>query len=813
MSNSKNLKRFYSNHRKFIFKLEDVNNKNNIGNKAFNLKFLKKKGFHIPKSYVCDFAAFELYKQGNNQILSDLKQELEYYIDENLSYSIRSSANLEDVSAKSFAGQFQTVLNQNGVNNIVESIVEIWNSSAGDKPQAYNKQFSQNTDQIKMGVIIQEMIYPEFSGVVFTRNPLTGLNEIIVESVEGLGDNLVQAGITPERWVYKWGDWIESPKVDESKLKIISKIVSESIKIAKIYGEPVDLEWTYDAKDIYWLQLREITTLRNNKLYSNKLSREFLPGMIKPLIWSVNIPVVNTSWKHIFEELIGSPAKNIDINNLAHPFYYRAYFNMKIMGDIFELLGMPRDLLETLAGIDSEGKDKPSFKPSGRTMYFLPRILLFCLKLNSFSKYIGKFLKSHKKEYDLVNKIDVDILSEEICVEFIHKLFELNTQASYFVIITQLLNSFYSKLVKSKLNKNNIEFGDTGLTLINKRLESTDPRSQISKLNNEFKNLKISEKEDINKIEYEVFLKRYADYKFTRDFKKFILKFGFLRDSGNDFSQPSWSETPQLMLKMVIDYKGPKLKRAYEERFRIVKKYLFKSSYSKMILKRAIKYLDYRQTVTNLYSYGYGLFRMFFLRISDLFVKKGLIKDRDDIFYMTFDEVKKVIENNEEALNVRNRLSKRKIEMIAYRDLQLPEIIYGEVLPKPIDNAKIVNELQGVPTSKGFYIGPVKVVKGIMDMKKIKDGDIIAIPYSDVSWTPLFAKAKAVISESGGILSHCSIVAREYNIPAIVSVIGATFLKDNTLIAVDAFKGKISILKKTYKLEEKEDEIELSTFI
>ena len=98
-------------------------------------------------------------------------------------------------------------------------------------------------------------------------------------------------------------------------------------------------------------------------------------------------------------------------------------------------------------------------------------------------------------------------------------------------------------------------------------------------------------------------------------------------------------------------------------------------------------------------------------------------------------------------------------------------------------------------------------------MKKIKDGDIIAIPFSDVSWTPLFAKAKAVISESGGMLAHCSIVAREYNIPAIVSVNGATLLKDKTLIAVDAFKGKISILKKSYKLDEEEDEIELSAIM
>ena len=139
--------------------------------------------------------------------------------------------------------------------------------------------------------------------------------------------------------------------------------------------------------------------------------------------------------------------------------------------------------------------------------------------------------------------------------------------------------------------------------------------------------------------------------------------------------------------------------------------------------------------------------------------------------------------------------------MKEFANFRLPEIIYDDYLPEPINQDKISNELSGIPTSKGFYIGPVKIVKGINDIDKIDHGDVIAIPYSDVSWTPLFSKARAVISESGGILSHASIVAREYKIPAIVSVEGATLLKDNMLIAVDAFKGKISILNDNFNLD------------
>jgi pyruvate,water dikinase len=87
------------------------------------------------------------------------------------------------------------------------------------------------------------------------------------------------------------------------------------------------------------------------------------------------------------------------------------------------------------------------------------------------------------------------------------------------------------------------------------------------------------------------------------------------------------------------------------------------------------------------------------------------------------------------------------------------------------------------------------LVNGPSDFDKIQTGDVLVIPFSDVSWTPLFSKASAVVSESGGILSHCSIVAREYGIPAVVSVTGAMTLVDGTTLAVDGYNGEVQIIE------------------
>jgi phosphohistidine swiveling domain-containing protein len=129
--------------------------------------------------------------------------------------------------------------------------------------------------------------------------------------------------------------------------------------------------------------------------------------------------------------------------------------------------------------------------------------------------------------------------------------------------------------------------------------------------------------------------------------------------------------------------------------------------------------------------------------------------------------------------------------MEQYRDIQLPVIVYGNTPPPVIPHSG--SKLTGVATSKGYYTGRAKVIPGLQAFCRFEPGDILVIPYSDIGWAPLFARAGAVIAESGGMLSHSSIIAREYGIPAVVSVIGAMEIPDNCLISVDAYKGEILI--------------------
>jgi pyruvate,water dikinase len=141
--------------------------------------------------------------------------------------------------------------------------------------------------------------------------------------------------------------------------------------------------------------------------------------------------------------------------------------------------------------------------------------------------------------------------------------------------------------------------------------------------------------------------------------------------------------------------------------------------------------------------------------------------------------------------DLRSRIAQRQQEIDRVRDMIPPSSIYGDT-PAPIETQP-GDKLSGTPTSRGYYQGAARVVRGIKDFEKVQAGDVLIVPFSDVGWTPLFSRAGAVIAESGGMLSHSSIVAREYDIPAVVSVSGACQIADGTLVTVDGYRGEVII--------------------
>jgi phosphohistidine swiveling domain-containing protein len=775
-----------------VIPISKASNSHKVGRKASSLWYLRRIGMRIPETYVCTFAMYENYLQNREKMASILREQLCKVVNGQKKYSVRSSANVEDESAHSFAGQFKTNLNTVSVDDISEAVVSVWDSCRDERAHSYLQRIGVNTIDLRMAVIIQEMVDSKLSGIAFTRNPVTGMDESIIEYVHGLGDALVQSGITPARWVYKWGSWIETPAQKEDE-ELMQVVLLEAKKIERKYGKPVDLEWTYDGQDLYWLQLREITTVKGINIYSNRISKEFLPGIIKPLIWSVNIPVVNRSWKQLLIELVGKSARNIDINSLAKSFYYRSYFNMGIIGDIFELIGMPRESIELLMGVKVTGGKRPKMKPGVRVMRYMPRLLLFAASKMLFSRKIMKFLTLKSKIYDEYGNKDTNSLDEKKTMLCIEHLLEINTQSSYFVIVTQLLMGFYNMLMKSVLARFGVDISAVSFEDGKELLQDIDANYHLSILRSRYEAYSEKIRDAIRTTKYDKLSGVPGLENFQEGMDNFLSKFGHLSDSGNDFSHITWKEMPDYVLHMIIDFKNPETKSdnlldigsfAVSPVVRL---------FLSLLYKKALEYRVYREKVNFIYTFGYGMFRPYFLHLANLFNSKEYIAEQDDIFYLTLDEIREIVEYGFMPGELMELYMKRKEEVAKYRDLELPGLIVGDSDPIPLHKSQIAKILKGIPASGGYIEGLVKVVRGIMDFKKVEDGDILTIPYSDVSWTPLFSKAKAIIAESGGILSHCSIVAREYGIPAVVSVQGCLDLDDGTEVVVNGHVGEVTV--------------------
>ena len=766
-----------------------------VGNKASRLHFLAQHGYRVPLTHVCTWKAYLQYVQDNHLLIPALTAELRQKIDLARAYAVRSSANVEDGLTYSFAGQFKSVLDVRGIDNILQALWSIWATTRAPGVETYLIKNGVDPQQLRMAALIQEMVPPIVSGVAFSKNPLTGMNEVIVEAVQGSGELLVRKGQTPGRWVFGRGQWLAQPEQSQIDRAIIEDVVAQTRAIARTYGRPIDLEWVYDGQAVHWVQLREITSLSNVNIYSNHISKEMLPGQIKPLVWSINIPLVVGTQGKVLAELIGP--NEINPNLLVKAFYYRAYFNMTAIGDILEVLGLPREMFEMMMGLGVDSGEKMRMKMSARTLKHLPRMLLFAARQMRLGRHIETFLPRMQGTYQQFHDNDLRHMSETELLAEIDRLFAINGETTYYNFLGPMFMFMYTAMLKRSLAKAEVDFQQFDLTAGLVELHDYEPDTHVRELSRQFRALDPASQEQIRRSSYAEFQRLPGLGEFQQAVAQLLAQFGHLSDSGVDFSSVPWRENPDLILQMIANYQAPDERTPHKPRYEDLPPTLRRRPMFNFAYRRARKFRYYREAVSSLYTYGYGLFRPYFLALGEKFARRTILPAPEDIFFLYLDEVRDIVAQRRTEVNYADLAAQRRQEMETYRAASVPAIIVGDQPPVSQQTGSV---LYGTPTSRGRYTGRACVIHGIQEFGKMREGDVLVIPYSDAGWTPLFSKAGAVIAESGGILSHSSIVAREYNIPAVVSVSGACNLPDNSVITIDGYSGEVTIHERPVEL-------------
>ncbi|MCU0861607.1 MAG: PEP-utilizing enzyme, partial [Methanomassiliicoccales archaeon] len=477
--------------------------------------------------------------------------------------------------------------------------------------------------------------------------------------------------------------------------------------------------------------------------------------------------------------------------DLAKQFYYRAYFNMTAIGRVWERMGMPSDSLERLTGSGAKGQGGLKFSPSPKMAAVMPYMIGFLLRHLFIADQLESRIPSIRSGFEALGREDLTALSEEELMDRVDRLTERLQDPIYFNVVIPLASSLLGRRLEARLREVGVEPSKVDF-LAGAEVRRYYPNEGLKGLHRAYDRLSGATKSAVDERGLSALAGDPLGEAFRKELEAFLREFGHLSESGNDFSSKPWREDPGLVLELVVHYPDEvgrdgrrqleQLELPPKERRRVLSS-----------ARRARRMSVLKERVSSTYTYGYGLYRNYFMEVGRRLADRKLLGNPEDVFYLSLDELRQIVSGGcagNTCNNYRLRAMLRQREMEELRHVEVPSVIRGGKAP-PL-TARRSGELTGTPTSRGRHRGRARVVRGPGEISRLEKGDVLVIPYSDVSWTPLFAKAGAVVAESGGMLSHTSIVAREYGIPAGVSVEGALGIPEGTEVIVDGDAGTVS---------------------
>ncbi|MBD2493528.1 glycerol-3-phosphate acyltransferase [Nostoc sp. FACHB-280] len=737
-----------------------------VGQKAATLSQIKRWGYPVPKGWVIVPGA------DPEKLITILKpSDLSPLI-------VRSSAIGEDSEQASAAGQYETVVSVASKEQLQTAIAQVRDSY--NHPSAVQYRIDRGLPETAMTVLVQQQVQSVYSGVAFTRDPITQQGDaIVIEALPGSPIQVVSGQVTPEQYraFVVETDNISSIHIEgtgQVPQAIIKQVAYLAYRIEKRYhGIPQDIEWCYDGQTLWVLQARPITTLL--PIWTRKIAAEVIPGVIHPLTWSINRPLTCGVWGDIFTIVLGDRASGLDFTETATLHYSRAYFNASLLGDIFLRMGLPPESLEFL----TRGT-KMSKPPLQSTMQNLPGLMqLLKQELNLDKDFKQDYRQLFIPGLSQLAHESIEEMEPEQILERIDFNLELLRRGTYYSILAPLSAAIRQGIFRVKDGQIDNSVTPEVAALRSLSALAADARQILTELEPDQVFEQLEQTPEGQKVLYE--------------FNELLEDYGYLSDVGTNIAIPTWKEDPRPVQQLFVQLiQGNQPETGDVDP---INRALSGKRKRGFVQER----VDIKGRVTEVYSRLLAELRWRFVAIEKTWLKSGLLKEVGDIFFLEMAEIRQLIAEADTPL--RERLP----EIIEYRrsqfleDSKIPQVpilIYGHTPPHPLAPSPIYSDqtLQGIPASHGQAEGRVKVVRNLQDLPQIDRDTILVVPYTDSGWAPLLVRAGGLIAEAGGRLSHGAIVAREYGIPAVMDVRGATWLlQDGQRVRIDGSRGIVEL--------------------
>ncbi|WIG60302.1 MAG: Phosphoenolpyruvate synthase [Ktedonobacterales bacterium] len=760
---------------------------------------------------------------------------------EQAAYAVRSSATAEDLPTASFAGQQDTYLNVVGSEAILQHVSRCWASLFTERAVIYRLRNGLDQRKVQMAVVVQRMVFPHASGILFTADPVTGNRKVAsVDASFGLGEALVSGLVNADVYKVREGQVI-SKTIATKKLAIYAaqaggtqeQVIeperqeqpaltdAQAVRLAQLgrrieahFGSPQDIEWCLVDGDFQIVQSRPITTLfpipvvgdRESHVYVSVGHQQMMTDAMKPLgisLWQLTAgrPMYEAGGRLFVDVARGlaSPASRaglLAVLGKGDPLIGDALQTILERGDFI------RSLPDERPGVASAGAPPASIETG-------PAIVAELIGRNQDSIAALKRHIQTKSGSALLDFIfgDIQELRRILFDPRSHQVFMTAMEATWW------LNDH----LRAWLGEKNV--ADT--------LTQSVPNNVTSEMGLELLDVAdvIRPHPDVvaflQRVEDEGFpdegfldeLPRLAGGQEARDaIQAWLDEYGMRCVGEIDITRPRWSECPTTLVPMILsnikNFEPGAAKRRFEqgrqeawkkeqellERLRVLPGGEQKAEEVKRMIAQVRTFIGYREYPKYGMVSRYFVYKQALLEEAERLVHAHVLREQEDTFYLTFQEFHDVVRTN----RVDDQLiSQRKDAFRSYQALTPPRVLTsdGEAVAGSYRREDLpAGVLVGLPVSSGTVEGRARV---ILDMAEadLEPGDILVTAYTDPSWTPLFVAIKGLVTEVGGLMTHGAVIAREYGVAAVVGVEHATHLiQDGQRIRVHGTDGYVEIL-------------------
>jgi len=801
-----------------------------VGGKGANLGELSKlEGINVPEGFCI---TIEAYKKiiGNNQELDDLLEELTKIkagerasiseisakirkaieqtpisgdIESQLTsalanfsdkqpFAVRSSATAEDLPTASFAGQQDSYLNIIGKESILKHLGKCWASLFTDRAVTYRIQNGYDHRQVYLAIVIQTMVSPDFSGIMFTADPITSNRKIVtIDATPGLGEALVSGKVSPKTQL-----------LTEQQTQQLTKIGRH---IEAHFGHPQDIEWCIADNTVYIVQARPITTLypvpevadKENHVYISVGHQQMMTDPIKPLGLSfyklTTARPMYTAGGRLFVDVA---------HDLASP--TRRHVLIDVLGKSDPII---KDALQTIINRTTTYTPIPESAPGPdyQTLKDLNPSVVEELIRNSQAS-IEELKQAIQKES---GENLIDFILQDIVTLKKH-LFD---PKSFSVIMTAMnAASWLNEKIGEWLGEKNVA------DILSQSLPN-NPTSEMGLALLDIADLIRPYPEMVEYLEHtkdqnfpEVLPTLHGGQKARDAIRNYLDKYGMRCPGEIDITRTRWSEKPVTLLPMILgnvrNFEPGAAKMKFENgRQQALKKEEDllnrlqrlpdgndKAKESKRMIDLVRNLAGYREYPKYAVVCRYYIYKQALLKEAEKLAQTGVISEKEEIYYLDLEELREVIRTK--SLDP-EMIGKRKADYKVFEKLTPPRVMTsdGEIITGKYDRQdRPIGAIIGLPVSGGSAEGRARVILDLEDAN-LEEGDILVTTFTDPSWTPLFVSVKALVTEVGGLMTHGAVIAREYGLPAVVGVENATkLIKDGQRIRVNGSDGYVEIL-------------------